>query len=329
MNIASQLLNHGEKLSRLTALFKDKKLANTVLFSGSKSVGKFKTSLALSQFIMCETQTGCGICGGCLRVSKEQHESLLILRPENNIIKVDKAREVIQFFSQKLRPDEYKIVIIDGAESLNNQSANALLKTLEEPPKNCFIILITHALHSLLQTVRSRSQVYRFGALTKEQIKKITNAEDWMLDFSGNDLSKIEELCDESNQAVYMAVADAIAFLSSGHFIKAIKTTEPFVKNKSQAIIVIQALQMLFKKTIYQKKQLPCFELDWQKPAISYLSSFTGMQLFHLFDESIKMEYELKSQFDVSLSVESLFNKIIFFHEGAANATMDRHSHPS
>src|SRR2546429_8372402 len=64
-----------------------------------------------------------------------------------------------------------KVFIIDPADLLNAEAANALLKGLEEPPENSFFILITVNVHELLLTVRSRCQVYNFTPLTLEEIR--------------------------------------------------------------------------------------------------------------------------------------------------------------
>jgi DNA polymerase III gamma/tau subunit len=82
-------------------------------------------------------------------------------------IKVDEIRELIQFANTTPQKSSHKIIIIEGAERMNNAAANALLKTLEEPPGQMLIILTTHQPHALLPTIRSRCQMIRIPELSQ------------------------------------------------------------------------------------------------------------------------------------------------------------------
>ena len=282
MKISQSLLAHNQVLQRLEGLVSRQKLPNSLLFVGAESVGKYKTSLALSQYILCESQSACGHCPSCQRVHNEQHESLKIIKPEGGQIKVSQAREMVRFFSQKLGPKEYKVIIVDEAEKFNVQSSNALLKTLEEPPQNCFVILVTHSLYKLLVTIRSRCQIFRFGNLNKEQIKKIKPVEDWLVDFGDNNLNKIEQLTDSENQQVYMSLAESIASLTSGNYVNSLKKIEAYIKSKEQRFVLIQSLQHLVKNSIKRKLKLPTSSLSWQDEAVAKLESLEPVSYTHL-----------------------------------------------
>src|SRR5205814_9972965 len=87
-----------------------------------------------------------------------------------------------------------KIFIIDPADLLNAEAANALLKGLEEPPESTFFILVTVNVHELLLTVRSRSQVYNFTPLTLDEIRQHGVTDDLVLRWSEGSIGHARSL---------------------------------------------------------------------------------------------------------------------------------------
>lgn len=330
-NILSEVIGHSEVIQRLVGLVASSKLPNTIILSGTGSIGKYKSALGLSQNIFCKNKSetsACGLCGSCVRAKNQQHEGLLVLKSKDSLIKVDQARDVTHFLSQRNNIDEYKVVIVDGAEHMNNQSANALLKTLEEPPENCFIILVTSSLYKLLPTIRSRAQVFRFGALTNEEIKKIKQVDDWLIELSGSNLDIMEKLQDSSNQEIYMKLASSISQLSDANYNACIKQISAYTKSKPQCLVLIQALQSLFYTSYKKGLGIKLNKIDWQEPALSKLGDLNRVQLMELFNESVQFEYFQKSNFDMLLVFESLFLKLVTYFNGEAHhASMDRYSY--
>lgn len=93
-------------------------------------------------------------------------------------ISVDRIREeVVNFITLKPALGGRRVCVIDSVDELNANGANALLKSLEEPPANCVLLLIHHGQSSLLPTIRSRCRVLRFGALSDEQVGAVLTAE--------------------------------------------------------------------------------------------------------------------------------------------------------
>ncbi len=91
-------------------------------------------------------------------------------------IGIPEARVLIQSLSLRAHTASKRTVIIDGAELLTNEAQNALLKTLEEPPPDCLIILVTSDLERLLITVRSRAMVIHFGPVTSAALEQLLAA---------------------------------------------------------------------------------------------------------------------------------------------------------
>ncbi len=164
-SLIKTFIGHASQRRQLLTLQKENRLHPVWLFFGTEGVGKKQLALALAQVFVCEKKTGCGECGPCVRIYNRQSESLLLKEANGENIKVEDAHEIIRFLSLKSLGG-CQIVIIDGVEKLTPQAANTLLKSLEEPPANNFIFMITSNLSAVLPTLKSRSQVLRFKPLS-------------------------------------------------------------------------------------------------------------------------------------------------------------------
>ncbi len=163
------------------------RLPHALLFSGPEGVGKLQFATQLAEVLMCESpakqtsgHVACGQCKQCKLIAADTHPDLKLIQPEEggSVIKVDQVRLLDEFFSQSSQQGGRKIAILNPAEALNINAANALLKTLEEPSANSLIILISHQAGMLLPTIRSRCQVVDFPLPVVEQ------SLDWLLDQS-------------------------------------------------------------------------------------------------------------------------------------------------
>lgn len=163
----------------------DDRLAHTYLFEGPSGVGKEKAALALAAATLCDTaRTQACECDTCRRIYAGQHPDVRVFRPRDEgdrNLKVEQVREEILPFT-KFAPFEARAAFIIFPEAdvsfptKQAQSANALLKTLEEPRKNVHFVFLSERPDRLLPTIRSRSQRVRFRALPPEVIDQILEA---------------------------------------------------------------------------------------------------------------------------------------------------------
>lgn len=163
--------------------------AHALLATGPAGVGQFEFAMAMAQAWLCETPLSgrpdglaCGVCEGCRLVVQRSHPDLRLLVPEawrvqagltpdeagdegdgkkrklSQEIKVDQVRGALDFSERTAGRAALKVVVVQPAEALNAVSANALLKTLEEPPGPMRFVLACGAADALLPTIRSRCQ---------------------------------------------------------------------------------------------------------------------------------------------------------------------------
>ena len=164
-------------------------------FEGPDGVGKEKTAFALAQALVCSAGAplGCERCSACQRavtfadaeprvplhpdvvlVERGLYPSALIGAAEATGISVDQVRRIV-LARAGYPPHEGRalVFIIRAAEELTAQAANALLKTLEEPPSRVHFVLLTSRPNRLLDTIRSRTLALRFGALPDDVVRRI------------------------------------------------------------------------------------------------------------------------------------------------------------
>ncbi len=158
----------------LTSSQQNSRLAHALLLHGPKGIGKSDFAIDFAHWLLCEqplADTACGQCKACLLVKAESNPDLLYLRPEEagKAIKVDQIRELINKISLTGHGQGYRVIIISPADALNINASNSLLKTLEEPPENTVLILISDKPSKLMATIRSRTQMVRFDLPSEDQ----------------------------------------------------------------------------------------------------------------------------------------------------------------
>jgi DNA polymerase-3 subunit delta' len=148
------------------------RLPHALLFSGTAGLGKVDFTRAFLQYLLCEKKESIcqthyhspslsqSVCHACCLLKEETHPNLLLIKPEKQgqAIKIDQIRMINHFAYQSGFHDNYRIIVIHPADSMNINAANALLKTLEEPPLGCLFILISDQAALLPITIKSRCQ---------------------------------------------------------------------------------------------------------------------------------------------------------------------------
>ena len=164
---------HEKPITIVKRALANNTLAHAYLFSGEAGIGKKMTALALAAAVNCTEagpDGGCGVCPACRKIATAGHPDVHILVPDGDEIKIDQIRQIQADLSLKPFEGAKKVLIMDGAESMNPASSNAFLKTLEEPPGDVLIILVTSMPQSLLPTIRSRCQEIRFHSLPRHTL---------------------------------------------------------------------------------------------------------------------------------------------------------------
>ncbi|MHB1565886.1 MAG: DNA polymerase III subunit delta' [Acidiferrobacter sp.] len=141
-------------------------LAHALLFVGPAGIGKGVLVRHLAMRLLCATGDACGHCRSCHLITRDTHPDLLIITAADgkNEITVDDVRAFNGFVGLRPHLAPCRVAIIDSAERLNRAAANALLKVLEEPPADTYILLASPVAGRLPPTLRSRCQRFVLAA---------------------------------------------------------------------------------------------------------------------------------------------------------------------
>ncbi|PSJ64194.1 DNA polymerase III subunit delta' [Pseudaminobacter soli (ex Li et al. 2025)] len=176
------LVGHEEAAGVIAAAYRAGKLPHALLVAGPQGIGKATLAFHLAYHLLKNpvhqnapaTFTTPDPASPLFRqIAMGAHPAILHLtRPLNDktksfktVLTVDEIRKVNRFLSMTSHDGGYRVVIVDPADDMNTNAANALLKNLEEPPAKTIFILITHSPGSLLPTIRSRCQIIRLSPL--------------------------------------------------------------------------------------------------------------------------------------------------------------------
>jgi DNA polymerase-3 subunit delta' len=153
------------------------RLPNAILLQGAQGIGKFDLAVNFAQSLLCETPRAdglaCQTCSSCRWFLQDSHPDYRLIQSEalnaadeveekasakkpSKEISVEQIRQLANFTNLSAHRGGYRLIVINPAESMNTNSANSLLKTLEEPTDKLLFILVTHKPQQLLPTILSR-----------------------------------------------------------------------------------------------------------------------------------------------------------------------------
>jgi DNA polymerase-3 subunit delta' len=186
-----QLIGNDHVKKLLQRMLATQRLPGAMLFSGEDGVGKKLFALEIAKALNCRTpqgEEGCGRCPACVRISRlnyptsddsddwkgiiwTDHPDVGLVVAPKRVLLVEQMRAIEREANYRPFEGKARIFIVEDADKLNEASANALLKVLEEPPPTSHIILLTSRPAWLLPTIRSRCQIIRFAPVAATEIE--------------------------------------------------------------------------------------------------------------------------------------------------------------
>ncbi|HEY9724058.1 MAG TPA: hypothetical protein V6D47_18795, partial [Oscillatoriaceae cyanobacterium] len=139
--------------------------SHAYLFVGPEHTGKATAALALAQALNCTEGDGCGACRECRAIASSNHPDVRVWElPEGEkTFKVEQVRALIAAVAYQPYQGRRKVHVLAAFDAIQAAGANALLKTLEEPPGETTLVLLARSLESVLPTIASRCQIVPFG----------------------------------------------------------------------------------------------------------------------------------------------------------------------
>ncbi|MDO4280576.1 MAG: DNA polymerase III subunit delta' [Peptococcaceae bacterium] len=172
----SEIIGQDVAITQLRRAYAHHRLSHAYIFDGPQGAGKKQTALALASLLLCEQPTdadSCGVCAACRQIAAGTHPDCHVLAPDGRTIKIKQIRDLRAALAQTSEYGGTKVVIIEDADAMGIEAANAFLKTMEEPRGDSCFILLTRQAERLPETIRSRAQRVRFRPLSDAALTQL------------------------------------------------------------------------------------------------------------------------------------------------------------
>ncbi len=168
-----EILGQERALAILANALERDRVSHAYLFVGPEGVGRETTALSFFWRLLCEKGWACGECKPCLKFLRGVHPDFYVLKPAGKSIKIEQIRTLEAKLHLHPVEGKHRLVLLPAAETLTREAANALLKSLEEPPLHTVFVLIAQTSEALLPTIVSRCQLLRFRPLSTSQVETL------------------------------------------------------------------------------------------------------------------------------------------------------------
>jgi DNA polymerase-3 subunit delta' len=172
------IVGHEWAIDLLARSIQTHKLSHAYLLAGAPQIGKLTLAKAFAQAINCQADSvPCGHCRHCRLTHEDKHPDVRVIVPEKNRIKIEAIREMQRTVMLSSVEGRYRVCIIGHFDQATPSAANALLKTLEEPPSQVILVLTASRADALLPTIVSRCQVLPMRLLGTSRIVSALQAQ--------------------------------------------------------------------------------------------------------------------------------------------------------
>jgi DNA polymerase III subunit delta' len=152
----SDIYGHERAITILKKAIAQKRVGHAYLFSGLNAIGKRTIACRFAQALNCEQaqelHDACGQCPACLKIRHASHADLINIKADGQFIRIAAIREIQEQMKFKPLEGGWRVIIIDDADKMRDEAANALLKTLEEPTASNILILVSSRPYSMPAT---------------------------------------------------------------------------------------------------------------------------------------------------------------------------------
>ena len=165
------------QFDRFVHILEQGQLNHAYLFSGN--FGSLEMALFLSKSLFCSDKNGifpCEKCRNCKLIEQEEFPDVTMIKPQNQVIKTERIRELVSQFSQSGIENQRQVFVIEQAEKMHVNAANSLLKVIEEPQSEIYIFFLTNDEEQMLPTIRSRTQIFQFKKQVSTLISQLEEA---------------------------------------------------------------------------------------------------------------------------------------------------------
>ncbi|HEX9080588.1 MAG TPA: DNA polymerase III subunit delta' [Desulfuromonadaceae bacterium] len=318
----ADILGHERIIEVLRRSIRYGKTSHSYVFEGPVGCGRKMTALALIQTLFCPAaeDDACGVCPSCRKVSGNNHADIHVVEPlpDKRDIGIEQLREMQREVA--LRPYEAprKACIIEPAERMSVNAANSLLKTLEEPPGNALIILLTENADMLLPTIRSRCQVVRFAPLPPEYVKLLLERNGMegasaalLAQMADGSMQRALELDDSELASRRELLLKHLSAINLGRIATVFDASEELAGNRDETLETLDMLLSFYRDMIHLAAGCGDIINTAIRPALETLASGLGLErTLQVADDVMETRRSVQRNANVKLALDRLFMKM-------------------
>lgn len=302
-------------------------VSHAYIFEGPIGTKRIEAAFLFAKTLLCKNIDGeynpCGVCHNCTRIDELKHPNLFFIEAEGEVIKKKQVKELIDEFSKSSIEKGPRIYIINEADKFNLESANTLLKTMEEPGTEIYQILVTDKINSLLKTVISRAQVIHFKPIDKRFIKK---------DLLAKGVEELVASVIPEYTSNYEAAEELAASKDMVSVIHLVTRLYDSLKDKTQSGIILfkenrdlilsssdmtdyfLTLMILYQKDLlnYKLRHLDQIVFTTSKSTLDKLSELISQKTI---EDNLDKMLGLKSRLKYNINSQLAFDKMLFYLE--------------
>lgn len=333
--ILESFLNHGETYRILFDQLQNETAVHAYLITGEKGTGKRTLARLMAKTILCSSggKRPCGVCRNCVLAEKNEHPDLILIekgspiaagvKKDRNTIPIEDIREMIRLCGIRSTDGNKRVVLLFDADKMTTQAQNCLLKTLEEPPSDTYLILATDHTESILPTIISRCRILRTKAWDDQYILSVLDRNHVLGEHSADAVAaaggSIGRALELTNDDSYWKLRDEVMdiFFRTTSRSDVLKISNQWKDRKQDAEQLFSVLEslvgMLMEYRFYRdrKTDLSAFPPQWQK--------FAGKAQEEEFVVLTNCISSSKKQLQYSLNFQAVLEKLIFAFIGEGN----------
>lgn len=316
MRLLNDIKGQETAVKYLKNSISSERVATSYLFSGPRGVGKALTARAFLMALVCTSPGGpCGFCANCKRADSLDHPDIFWIKPEKNrLIKIEEVRKIKERLSLKPYEASRSICVVEDAHMMKEESANTLLKVLEEPPGESIIILMTDKKDLLLPTVISRCFEVSFRSLPVDIAKEIISLEsdagmdtaNFLAHFTQGSPGKALELIEEGFEEHRRSIIDILARVGKEENSIYMNWEED---TRDGLLEDIEVLIVFFRDVAVCKEGMESLALDkhiTQTEAYGYFSELSTGRIYRIVERLVEMKLALLGNVNAKLASQVL-----------------------
>jgi DNA polymerase-3 subunit delta' len=296
-------------------------LPHSFLFTGMDGVGKLRTALTLAKVVNCENGAAgdcCDRCVSCRKAASGNHPDINTIERDGPFIKIEQIRALKQRLRFKPLEGRYRVTIINNAQNMKIEAANALLKVLEEPPAENLIILTAYEITSLLPTIVSRCLHLPFQPLaTKEISTHLCQAHGLepkkaavMAELAGGSLSRAAVLLDEKQLDRRRLLLETVAGIHESHITDLLAVAKAWKGEGPDLKQDLEWLKTWLRDLLVQQLEaagsIGLLNIDFAEKVVGASSWFKPDHLLEMFELICTVQGAISYNINKRLSLEAL-----------------------